>query len=178
MRAIIEKKKKVVAELKEKIESANVVVLADFRGITVKDITGLRKQLYKAESEFRVVKNTLLKRAVEEAGLNDLGSQLEGPTAMLLGYKDPVEPIKALVEFTQEIEKGEIKSGALGKNIITIEDLLAMSKLPPKEVLLAKVVGGIQAPLYGFVNVLQGVLRKFVYALNAVKEQKEKGKEG
>ena len=178
MRAIIEKKKKVVAGLKEKIDKANVVVLADYRGISVKDLTGLRKKLFAAESEFRVIKNTLLKRAVEEAGLNDLAKHLQGPTAMLLGYKDPVGPIKALVEFTQEIEKGQIKAGVLDKTIMTTEDLVAMSKLPPKEILLARVVGGFQAPLYGFVNVLQGVLRKFVYALNAVKEQKEKGKEG
>jgi large subunit ribosomal protein L10 len=169
----VETKKKLVEGLKEKISSASILVLSDFRGVSVKQITELRKQLRSEESEYKIVKNTLLHRAIEAAGFKDLKEHLAGPTAMLLGYKDPVGPLKALVEFVKDNEKGEIKAGIFENNIIDKQALAEIAKLPPKEVLLSKVVGGFQAPIYGLVNVLQGTIRKLVYAFNAVKEKKE-----
>ena len=169
----VETKKKVVEGLKEKISSASIMVLSDFRGVSAKQITELRKQLRSEESEYKIVKNTLLLRAIEAVGFKDLKEHLAGPTAMLLGYKDPVGPLKALVDFIKDNEKGGIKAGIFENNIIDKQALAEIAKLPPKEVLLAKVVGGFQAPIYGLVNVLQGTLRKLVYALNAVKEKKE-----
>lgn len=168
----IEAKKKAVDGLKEKIGSATILVLSDYRGISVKAITELRKKLHTEESEYKIVKNTLLRRAAEAAGYQDLNEHLSGTTAVLLGYGDPVAPLKSLVDFFKESEKGEIRAGIFEKNIIDGKSLDEIAKLPPKEVLLSKVVGGFQAPIYGFVNVLQGTIRKLVYALNAVKEKK------
>ncbi|MFH1826632.1 MAG: 50S ribosomal protein L10 [bacterium] len=172
----IEKKKKLVSELKEKIEAATVMVISDYRGLTVKQITELRKKLYGEESELRIFKNTIISRAVDEAGYAELKEHLSGPVALLLGYKDPVGPVKALVEFVTEIEKGAIKAGMMEKTLVDLKKIEEISKLPAKEVLIAKAVGGFQAPIYGFVNVLAGTMRKFLYALNAVKEKK--GNEG
>ncbi len=168
----VEKKKKAVEGLKEKIDSASVMVLSDYRGIRVKEITELRKKLRGEESELKIVKNTLLQRAVVAAGFEGLKEHLQGPIALLLGYKDPVAPLKALVDFIKENERGEIKAGVFEKEIIDTKQIAELAKLPPREVLLSKVVGGFQAPIYGLVNVLQGTIRKLVYALNAVKEKK------
>jgi len=169
---IIETKSKVVEGLKEKIDSASVLLVSDYRGVTVKQITELRKKLRAEESEYKIVKNTLLRRAFSAAGLEQLNEHLQGPIGLLLGYKDPVAPLKALVEFMEEAEKGEIKAGLVEKSLVDPNGIKAMAKLPPREVLLAKMVGGFQAPIYGLVNVLQGNIRKLVYALNAIREKK------
>jgi large subunit ribosomal protein L10 len=177
---VIEKKKQVVDQLKEKIDSANVLIISDYRGVSVKQITELRRKLYAQKSEFKIIKNTLLRRALEAAGFEKLNEHLAGPIGVLLGYQDPVEPLKALVDFIDENEKGEIKAGVVEKSLIDKKGIAEMAKLPPKEVLLAKVVGGFQAPIYGLVNCLQGNLRKLVYALNAIKDlpDRQAGKKG
>ncbi len=171
----IQEKAKVVDNLKEKLDSASVVILSDYRRVTVKEITGLRKKLHAHGAELRIVKNTLLERAVDKAGFAELKEHIAGPTAVLLGYEEPVVSLKALVEFVKEIEKGEVKAGLLDKAFVDSKQIAEIAKLPPKEVLLAKVVGGLQAPIYGFVNVLQGTIRKLVYALSAVKDKKAQG---
>ena len=158
----IQEKAKVVDNLKEKLDSASVVILSDYRRVTVKEITGLRKKLHAHGAELRIVKNTLLERAVDKAGFAELKEHIAGPTAVLLGY-------------VKEIEKGEVKAGLLDKAFVDSKQIAEIAKLPPKEVLLAKVVGGLQAPIYGFVNVLQGTIRKLVYALSAVKDKKAQG---
>ena len=169
---ILQKKKEVVKELKEKIEKASVLILSNYTGFTVKEITELRKKLYQEESDYNVVKNTLLSRAVEEAGYPNLKEFLSGPTALLLGRKDPITPLKALVEFIKENEKGEVRAGVVEKTFVEKEKILEMAKLPSREVLIAKVVGGFKSPICGLVNVLQGTLRSLVYALNAIKDKK------
>ncbi len=169
---VIEAKKKIVAELTEKINSASVVILSDFRGIAVNNLTRLRKGLFKEDSEFLVFKNTLLERALAACGFAPLGEKLTGPTALLLGYKDPAAPLKTLVEFIDEVEKGEIKSGIIEKNAVTVSQIKEVAKLPPREILIAKVVGGFKSPLYGLVNCLQGNIRGLVYALKAVAEKR------
>lgn len=168
----IEKKKKLVDALKEKIGSASVMVLVDYRATTVKEVTELRKKLRADESEYKIIKNTLLLRAMEAAGFEGLKEQLNGPTALLLGYKDPVKPLKTLVNYIEEIEKGAVKAGIFEKKVFDKKGMTQISKLPGKEVLLSQVVGSFQGPLYGIVNVLSGPIRKLVYALNAVREKK------
>lgn len=168
----IAKKQKAVDELKQKLDTANLMLLADYRGFTVKELTELRKKLRAHESEFRVVKNTLLQRAFEAAGFAEIKAHLQGTTALLLGYQDPVQPLKTLVTYLKEIEKGTVRAGIMEKGLIDSQEIQTLAKLPPKEVLLAKVVGGFQAPIYGLVNVLQGPLRKLVYALAAIKDKK------
>lgn len=165
-RAIAEKKK-VVDELKEKVSRTNLLVVADYLGFSVKQITELRKKLRAEDSEFRVLKNTLVERAVPQ-----LKEHLKGSTALLMGYKDAVGALKVLVKFIKDSEKGRIRAGIMDENLYGEKELNEISKLPSREVLLSKLVGGLQSPISGFVNVLQGTIRKLVYALDAVRKQK------
>jgi len=168
----IAEKQKVVNNLKEKISRANVVLISDYLGMSVKEMTDLRKKLRAEEAELHVFKNTLIERAVTEAGYPQLKEHLKGSTAILLGYKDAVAPLKILVKFIKEAEKGAYRVGAVDKNIFDQKQLAELAKLPPRDVLIAKVVGGMQAPIYRLVNVLQGPIRKLVYVLDAVKAKK------
>ncbi|OGC33395.1 50S ribosomal protein L10, partial [candidate division WOR-1 bacterium RIFOXYB2_FULL_48_7] len=132
----------------------------------------LRKNLRAENAELKVIKNTLIERAVKETGLDGLADSLKGPTILLLGYKDAVTPLKVLVKFIKDNEKGEIRQGVVDKNLYGKSDLGAIAKLPSKDVLIGKAVGGLKSPLYGLVNVLHGPIRKVVYALNAIKDKK------
>lgn len=168
----IEAKKQVVSELKEKIQNSKGAVLTDYRGLNVKEVTQLRNELRNAGIEYRVVKNTLTTIAVKDIGLADLETYLKGPTAIALS-SDPVAPAKILSEFARTNKKFTIKAGILEGKIISQDGVKALAELPPREVLLAKVAGAMQAPIAGWVNVLQGPIRKFVYAVDAVRQQKE-----
>ena len=165
-------KSKVVAELQEKIEKSNVVLIADYLKFSVKDITILRKALRKEESELTVVKNSLLERALSGAGYDNLKEYLKGSTVLLLGYKDAVTPIKVFVKFIKDNDKGDIRAGIVDKGVFKKAELNEIAKLPSKDELIGKVVGGFKSPLFGLVNVLQGPIRKLVYALNEIKEKK------
>ena len=170
------KKQKVakVDEIKDKLNTSKVIILTEHSGLTVSQITNLRKKLRKANAEFRVFKNTLTNIALEGKDAKDLSTMLAGPNAFLMGYDDPVTPVKILSDFIKENEKPVIKGGLIDSEFLNIDEIKKLAKLPPKEVLLAKVVGGIQAPIYGLVNVLQGSIRNLVYALAAVRDQKSK----
>ena len=170
-RAIAEKSK-VVADLKERIARSKLLVLSDYLGFSVKEMTQLRKQLRAENSELKVIKNTLVERAVKESGLGELGGHLKGPTAVILGYQDAVSPLKVLVKFIKDAEKGTIRIGVLDKQVFSQSDLTAISRLPSREVLLAKVVGSLQSPITGLVNVLQGPIRQLVGTLDAIKAKK------
>ena len=164
-------KKESVKKLKESIDKAKLAVIADYKGFNVKEMTELRKLLYKEDAEYKIVKNTVLSRAVDTA-YPDLQKHMQGTTAILLGYKDAVAPLKIMVDFLKEIEKGEVRAGVIENTFADQADLMKISKLPGRDVLLAKVAGSMKSPMYGFVNVLQGTIRSFVYALNAYKEKK------
>ncbi|OGC23228.1 50S ribosomal protein L10 [candidate division WOR-1 bacterium RIFOXYB2_FULL_42_35] len=168
----LKKKKQQVADLKIKIEKAKVLVLSDYRTFNVQEITELRKSLYKDQSELRVFKNTILEKALKECGIESFAEHLHGPTAVLFGYGDPVLPLKSLVEFFKDIEKGAVKAGVVEGSVVDNKQLTVIAKLPTREVLLAKVVGSLQAPISGFVRVLQGPINKLVYALSAIKDAK------
>jgi len=172
----IAEKKKVVDSLKEKFSRASVVVLSDYYGFSVKDITDLRRKLRKEDSEFSVCKNTMIERAVEGTEYAPLKDHCKGATAILFGYKDAVSPLKVLVKFIKDSEKGVIRAGAVENSVFGKDDLAAIAKLPSKEMLIGKVLGGLQSPLYGIVNVAQSPIRKLVYALNAIKEKKSASK--
>jgi large subunit ribosomal protein L10 len=168
-------KSKVVEILKENISRSKLLVLTDYLGFSVKEMTQLRRQLRAENSEVKVIKNTLVERAVKESGLGELAGHLKGPTAVILGYQDTVGPLKVLVKFIKDAEKGTIRIGVLDEKVFSQGDLTAISKLPSREVLLAKVVGSLQSPIVGLVNVLQGPIRKLVYVLSAVRDKKEQG---
>ena len=161
-------------EIKGKMSSSQVTVLADFTGISVAKVTDLRTRLRNAGSEMKVAKNTIAGIAAKEIGIEGLDQYLEGPTVFAFGIDDPVAPAKILSEFAKEVKQGvDIKAGVLEGKVIDAAGVKALADLPSREVLLAKVLGGMQAPMYGFASVLAANLRNLVYVLDQVRQQKE-----
>ena len=173
--AITAAKQAIVAELKEKLTGAKGAVLVNYRGLTVAQDTKLRRQLREAGVEYRVVKNTMTRIAAQEAGLEGLDVYLEGPTAMAISTTDPVAPAKIITDFVKEhkLQVLEVKAGLVEGNVIDENGVKALASLPSREVLIAKMLGSMQSPITGLVNVLQGSIRNLVYALDAVRQQKE-----
>lgn len=167
----IEEKSQVVAEIKEKLQQSSGVVLADYRGLTVAQATQLRVQLRQAGVEYRVLKNTLVRRAADEVGVQGLDPYLEGPTAVAFSA-DPVAPAKVLTEFAKTNKNFKVKAGVVEGQVVGPEGVKALADLPSREVLLAMVLRGMQSPLTGMANVLQGPIRKFGYALEEVRKLK------
>lgn len=166
-------KAKVVAELAEKLASAKAAYLADFRGINVEQANTLRGELLKAGVEYRVVKNTLLKLAIKGTASECLDEHLNGPTAVTIVQDDPVAPAKVLSEFAKKVEKFDLKCGMLEGKLLSIDDIKALADLPSREVLLAKMLGSLNAPVSNFVGVLAAVNRSLVQVLAAIRDQKE-----
>lgn len=171
--AKIEIKSQIVSEVKEKLSRSKGVVLADYRGLTVAQVTKLRAQLRAEGIEFKVLKNTMVRRAANEVGIVGLDPYLEGPTAIAFSSEDPVAPAKILTEFAKIYKLLEIKAGVVEGKVIGQDDVRALAELPPREILLAQLLGAIQSPLVGMVNVLQGPIRKLGYALEEVRKLKE-----
>lgn len=173
--AVTSEKQAVVAELKEKLAKTKGAVLTNYRGLTVAQDTKLRRKLREAGVEYRVVKNTMTRIAANELGLEGLDTYLEGPTAIAISESDPVAPAKIISEFIKEnkLQALEIKAGLVEGKVIDANGVKALANLPPREVLIAQVLAGMQAPIAGFVNVLQGTIRNAVYVLEAIRKQKE-----
>lgn len=173
MREVIKEKDKVVQEIREKVAKSQIGILTDFKGLKVEDMTRLRRQLQEAGGELKVVKNTLLTRAAAgDSPMAGLTSHFTGPNALTLGYQDPVALTKVLIKFAQERPMLQIKGGVLGGQVLTAKDLEALSRLPAREVLLAQLLGVLQAVPTSLVTVLSGVIRNLLYALKAIKDQK------
>ncbi len=166
-------KEAAVQEIKEKLERSAAAILTDYRGLNVAEISELRRRMQDAGVEFRVVKNTLTRFAARELGLTEVEPYLEGPTAIAFGYDDPVAPAQVAAGFSREYRKLEFKGGILGNRVLAADSVKNLAELPPREVVLAQLLGGLQAPVVGLVQVLNGVPRNLAYALNAIKEQKE-----
>lgn len=168
-----EEKGKAVAEIKEKFQNASGVVLADYRGLTVAQVTDLRNKMRAAGVEYKVLKNTLVKRATDELGVEGLDVYLNGPNAFAF-CEDPVAPAKVLTEFARvnRLRTLQIRAGVLEGKVIGPEGVRALADLPSREVLLSMVLRGMQAPLSGMANVLQGPIQKMCYALEEVRKLK------
>jgi large subunit ribosomal protein L10 len=169
---ILEQKKLVVEEITKKLQSAKGMVFADYRGLTVGQDTELRNAFRKAGVEYQVVKNTLTTFAAKSLGLDMLAGVLHGPTALAYSDIDPVAPAKVTVEFQKKFEKFTVKAGVVEGKIIDENGVKALAELPSKEVLLGQVVGTLNAPITGFVTVLNGNLKGLVVALNAIAEKR------
>ena len=161
-----------VSDLSQKMSKADAIYLADFSGIDVAAVTQLRRFLREAGVDYQVVKNRLAKLAARDAGLDSLGEYLEGPTAMAFVQDDPVTPAKILQKFIDGGGKLAIKTGVVDGQILTPEAVKQLARLPSRDELIGKVIGSVQAPLYGLSAVLSGLLRGVVVALSAVKDQK------
>lgn len=168
---ILEQKKAVVEELAERLQGSCAGVLVNYKGITVADDTKLRKELREAGIKYTVIKNTLLLRAAEKAGLEGLDSVLEGTTALATSSEDYVAAARILCEFAEKSKSFEIKNGFVEGKVISDNEVKDLAKLPSKEVLVAKALGGLNAPITGFVTVLNGTIKGLVVALNAIAEK-------
>jgi large subunit ribosomal protein L10 len=173
----LEKKKVIVGELHEKFLKSQIVILTDFKGLDVETLNSLRRKLRDAGIEYRVVKNTFLVRASEGTDIAPIQPHFKGPTAVAISYDDPVAPAKVLVGFAKEHKKLEIKaallkSGAVGR-VLDVGAVKALSDLPSREVLLSQVLSTMNGVTSAFVRVLVNIPQKFLYVLQAIKEQKE-----
>lgn len=170
---VLQAKKELVEEIKEKVDKSQSVVLVDYRGLNVDELTKLRQECREAGVEYKVYKNTMMRFAFKDAGLEDFNQFLTGPNAIAFGYEDPVQAAKITYNFSKDHENLEIKAGIVDGKIIDLEEVKSLASLPSKEVLIAQALMGLNAPITGFVNVLQGNIRNLVYALNAIQEKKQ-----
>jgi large subunit ribosomal protein L10 len=169
----LDEKKEVVAEVSARLKKAQTVVLAEFRGLAVEDITVLRSQARASGVYLRVLKNTLARRAVQGTPFEKLADQMVGPLAYGIS-DDPVAAAKVLHAYAKGNEKLVIKGGAMPNHVMSAKDIGALATLPSREQLLAKLLGTMQAPIAKFVQTLNQVPGKFVRTLAAVRDQKEK----
>lgn len=170
---VLQEKQQIIEEIKDKVNNAQSVVLVDYRGLKVDELTELRRQYREAGVDYKVYKNTMMRFAFKEAGFEEFNEHLVGPNAVAFGMEDPVQAAKITDEFAKKHKSLEIKAGIVDGKIIGIDEIKNLASLPSKEVLIAQTLGGLNAPITGFVNVLQGNIRNLVYALNAVVEKKE-----
>ena len=157
---VLEQKKQQVAELSEKLNNAVAGVLVDYKGITVADDTALRANLGKSGVEYAVVKNTLLTLAVKGTALEGLTSVLEGTTALAVSNEDYVASAKILSEFAEKHENFSVKGGFLDGEVISVEKVDSLAKLPSREVLLATVCNVFNAPIASFARAVQAIVDK------------------
>lgn len=162
-----------VERLSQQMKEAKAIVFTDYRGLSVTQIQSLRQELGKHEATFTVTKNTLMNLAAQKADRPVDNEVLSGPTATLFAFGDEVAPIKALVDFAKEQELPTIKSGFLGSTVLSQAQINNLAALPSRDQLIAQTVGTIAAPLSGLVNVLAGNQRGLVYALAAIRDQKQ-----
>lgn len=170
--AILQQKQGIVEDIKAKFENCQSAILIDYRGLTVEEVTDLRNKFREAGVEYRVLKNTMIRRAVDALGMEGLDSVLEGPTAVAFGMEDAVAPAKIISEFIKTTNKTEIKAGVLEGKAVDVAAVNALASLPSREVLVAKVLGSMNAPITGFVTALSGNIRNLLYVLNAIGEKK------
>ena len=165
-------KKDAVADVQEKVQRAKSVILADFRGLTVDEMTELRRRLRQEAVEFRIVKNRLVKRALAGAGSESLDEYLMGPTALAFGYSDPVIAAKVLYNYGKENSKLEIKGGLLEGKKVDRQWIEMLAQVPPRDELFARLMGSLQKPAQSLVWSLKATVSSLVYALRAVSEQR------
>ena len=160
--SVLKQKEEEVAKLAEKFKDAKLILLADYRGINVADVTNLRTELRNVKAEYKVIKNNIVKRALNANGESGLDSLFEGPTAVVLGEEDYLEPSKIIYNFTKNNDFYKIKGGIIEGKVMTAEEIITLAKLPSRQELLAKLAGA-----------LLGNITKLAVALDQVKAQKE-----
>lgn len=171
-----EKKQETVSKIEKVIADAKIIVVTDYRGMTVADMNKLRRKLKEVGIEYRVVKNSLATIAAKNAGKGDLSKLLGGPSAVAFGHGDEVAPAKVLTEYIRSTKPPlSIRGGLLSNKLISADEIVALAAMPPREVLVARVVGQVKSPLYMLVTVLNANLSGLVRVLQARKQQLEGG---
>ena len=159
---ILNQKKEEVSALAAKMKEAKLVLLTDYRGINVEDVTNLRTELRNAKAEYKVIKNNITRRALAECGIEGLEDQLTGPTAVIMSNEDYLEPAKAIYKFSKDNDFYKIKGGVIEGKVMTAEEIITLAKLPSRETLLSMLAGA-----------LLGNISKLAVALGEVQKQKE-----
>ena len=158
---IIEMKAAKVAEVTEKIQKSQSIVMFDYRGLTVEEVTALRTEMRKAGVEYVVLKNAIVQRAAESAGIDQaVLSMLKGPSAFAFGYEDAVAPAKILKDFIKKTKKCEMKGGIVNGTVFNAAEVNALADLPSREVLLARLLGSMMSPISGLAIVLDQIAKK------------------
>ena len=165
-------KQEKIEAMKEKFAKAKVAVVTEYRGLTVEEITKLRRSLQKEDSDYMVTKNTLAKVASKGTQFETLAESLKGPVAIAFGFKDEVAPAKVLTKFIKEVKKGEILSSVLDGKLLSKKETEVLSNLPSKEELYAKMLGSINSPATGIVGAINAVMSGLVRAMDQVAKQK------
>ena len=160
--AILKQKEEEVAKLAEKFKASNLILLTDYRGITVEDVTTLRNTLRDTNSEYKVIKNNIVRRALETNGETSLDEALEGPTAVITTEGEYLDPLKAIYKFSKDNEFYKIKGGIVEGKVLSVEELITLAKLPSRQELLGMLAGG-----------LLGTISKLAVGLDQVRMQKE-----
>ena len=161
------KKEATVAELSDMLSRASMTVVADYRGLKVSELQAFRTTLRGLNADAKIAKNTLTAIAARQVGKEGLAEYLAGPTVLINAYGDPVSVAKAIGDFARTSRILKVRGGVAGQRAINDAGVATIATLPTREVLLGRVVGQIQAPLYGLVGVLSGTIRKFAYVLQA-----------
>jgi len=163
-----EQKKEKIEQLKKAIDNQKSIVFVDFSGLKTKNISELKKELQRQQSEFKVIKKSLAEIAFNEKGIKFKRDDWQGQVAFIFGYDDEVMPFKIAYSFSKENENLKIVGGFIDGGFLTKEEAISMAKLPGKEELRAKLVSAISAPIYNFVYTLSGNMKGLVYALQAI----------
>lgn len=166
-------KQQIAENLHERLARAKIVILTDFKGLSVQSITKLRSELRKENIEYQVVKNSLIVRAAKDTDVEIISNYCDGPNAVAISYENPVTPAKILTKFAEENDKFVIKVGAMGGKLLKLEDVKSLSQLPSREVLLSQVLSAMNGVPTAFVRLLNEVPRKMLNVLQAIKDQKE-----
>jgi len=168
-----QRKEEIVKTLFEDIQNSKSFVIADYTGLTVNDTQELKEKANEQAVKIQAIKKTLLRLVLEKAQIQGINpKELEGSLAIALGLEDEVAPAKVVAEFSKDHEQMEILTGLLDSKILSREEIMALSKIPSKDELLAKLVGSLNSPISGLANVLVGNLRSLVNVLNAIKDAK------
>lgn len=162
-----------LSELQEKVDKSTAMYVVDYQGLTHQQLEEARRELRENGAEIAVAKNTLMNIALKAKDI-DVSDQLQGPTATLFAYEDGISAARILKEFTKKYELPKIKFGVFEGKVVSTEDVMAIANLPTKEVLLAKLLGGMNAPISGFVYVLNANISKLAQVLKAIEEKKAK----
>lgn len=169
---VLQAKKEIVAQLSEKMKGSVAGVLVDYKGINVADDTALRRELREAGVEYAVYKNSMIRFAATDAGLEDLTKVLDGTTAIAISKDDPVVAAKIICKYAEKQKKVfNVKAGYVDGKVLDAAEVSALAKLPSREQLIAQVLAGFNAPISGFANVLNANIRGLAIALNAIAEK-------
>ncbi len=165
-------KQEKIEAMKENFSKAKVAVVTEYRGFTVEEITNLRRNLQKENSDYMVTKNTLAKVASKGTQFEVLADTLKGPVAIAFGFHDEVAPAKIVTKFIKEVKKGEIIGAALDGKLLSAKETEVLANLPSKEELYAKMLGSINSPATGIVGAVNAVMSSLVRAMDQVAKQK------